>query len=62
LEKYQKNDDIFTNKIYNLIMRKNYIITVNGPGSSGKSSAALEVSKALGFAFLSTGNVYRSFA
>ncbi|MDR3249735.1 MAG: (d)CMP kinase [Mycoplasmataceae bacterium] len=43
-------------------MRKNYIITVNGPGSSGKSSAALEVSKALGFAFLSTGNVYRSFA
>jgi cytidylate kinase len=42
--------------------KKKYVITVNGPGSSGKSSAALEVAKALGFSFLSTGNVYRSYA
>ncbi|MDR2636547.1 MAG: (d)CMP kinase [Mycoplasmataceae bacterium] len=43
-------------------MKKNYVIVVNGPGSSGKSSAALEVAKSLGFSFLSTGNVYRSYA
>jgi cytidylate kinase len=41
---------------------KNYIICVNGPGSSGKSSAALEVAQSLKFSFMSTGNVYRSYA
>jgi len=39
-----------------------YKIIVNGPASSGKSSAALELSLALGFVFMSTGNVYRSYA
>jgi cytidylate kinase len=42
--------------------KKNYIITINGPSSSGKSSAGLEVAKSLNFSFLSTGNVYRSYA
>jgi len=43
-------------------MDKNYSIIVNGPASSGKSSAAFELSLALGFVFMSTGNVYRSYA
>ncbi|MDR2568531.1 MAG: (d)CMP kinase [Mycoplasmataceae bacterium] len=42
-------------------MTKTYTICVNGPGSSGKSSAAYEVSLCLKFAFLSTGNVYRAY-
>jgi cytidylate kinase len=42
--------------------KKDYVIEVNGPGSSGKSSAAFEMSIALGFSFISTGNIYRSYA
>jgi cytidylate kinase len=36
-------------------------ILINGPSSSGKSSAAYEVAGCLDFFFLSTGNVYRSY-
>lgn len=48
--------------MYRIMKNNNHVILVNGPGSSGKSSASLELANALHFSFLSTGNVYRSFA
>ena len=36
------------------------IITIDGPAGSGKSTAARELAKALGIAFLDTGATYRA--
>src|SRR5882757_3662471 len=38
------------------------IITIDGPGGAGKSSAARVLAKRLGFEFLDTGAMYRSVA
>src|SRR5437660_7969776 len=38
------------------------IITIDGPGGAGKSSAARALAKRLGFEFLDTGAMYRAVA
>src|SRR3954470_22324218 len=36
------------------------IVTIDGPAGAGKSSAARELARRLGFAFLDTGAMYRA--
>ncbi|MGB2824525.1 MAG: (d)CMP kinase, partial [Phycisphaerae bacterium] len=36
------------------------IVTIDGPAGSGKSTAARELARALGIAFLDTGATYRA--
>ncbi|TWU28265.1 (d)CMP kinase [Bythopirellula polymerisocia] len=38
------------------------IVTIDGPAGSGKSSAARQLAKRLGFLFLDTGSMYRAVA
>ena len=38
------------------------IVTIDGPAGSGKSSAARQLAKRLGFRFLDTGSMYRAVA
>jgi cytidylate kinase len=39
-----------------------YVVTIDGPGGSGKGSLALQVAKALGFHLLDSGAIYRLLA
>lgn len=41
---------------------ENYIITIDGPASAGKSSIGKIVAKKLNISFLSTGHIYRALA
>ena len=41
-------------------MRKSPIIAIDGPAGSGKSTAAKNLARALGFTFLDTGAMYRA--
>lgn len=43
-------------------MRKRLIITIDGPSGAGKSTIARLLSKALGYAFIDTGAMYRGIA
>jgi cytidylate kinase len=43
-------------------MTKKFIITIDGPGGSGKSSTAKRLAALLGFVYLDTGAMYRSVA
>ncbi|UCE67967.1 MAG: (d)CMP kinase [Candidatus Zixiibacteriota bacterium] len=43
-------------------MKKNIIITIDGPAGSGKSSTAKLLASMLGFVYLDTGAMYRSVA
>jgi len=43
-------------------VKKNIIITIDGPGGSGKSSTAKLLASRLGFVYLDTGAMYRSVA
>jgi cytidylate kinase len=43
-------------------MRRNIIITIDGPAGSGKSSTAKLLASKLGFIYLDTGAMYRSVA
>jgi len=43
-------------------MKKNIIITIDGPAGSGKSSTAKLLASRLGFVYLDTGAMYRSVA
>lgn len=42
--------------------KKRYIITIDGPAGSGKSTIARELAKRLKINFLSSGKIYRTFA
>jgi cytidylate kinase len=44
------------------VSRARPIVAIDGPVSAGKSSAARELARALGFAYLSTGAMYRAVA
>ena len=39
-----------------------YVVTIDGPGGSGKGSLALHVAKTLGFHLLDSGAIYRLLA
>ncbi len=41
-------------------MKKNTIITIDGPAGAGKTTVAKEVAKRLGFLYLDTGAMYRA--
>ena len=41
-------------------MKKNIIITIDGPAGAGKTTVAKEVAKRLGFLYLDTGAMYRA--
>jgi len=43
-------------------MNKNYIIVIDGPSGSGKSSTAKQLASLLNFIYLDTGAMYRSVA
>lgn len=43
-------------------MKKNLIITMDGPAGSGKSTAAKALARELGFLYLDTGAMYRAVA
>lgn len=43
-------------------MKQGLIITIDGPAGTGKSTAAREVAKRLGYLYLDTGAMYRSVA
>ena len=64
----QKSQDIiillplfFTQKYLNLVlMYKNFIIAIDGPAGSGKSTTAKKVAEALHFLYIDTGAMYRA--
>lgn len=43
-------------------MRHIYIIAIDGPAASGKSTTAKELARALGFTYIDTGAMYRAVA
>ena len=43
-------------------MKRNFIITMDGPAGSGKSTAAKALARKLGFLYLDTGAMYRAVA
>ena len=40
----------------------NYVVTIDGPAASGKSSVSREVASLLGWSWVSTGAFYRGLA
>jgi CMP/dCMP kinase len=51
---------LFTYSLTHLLTWTSMIVTIDGPAGAGKSSAARELARRLGFRFLDTGAMYRA--
>jgi len=43
-------------------MKKNLIITIDGPAGAGKSTVSKQLARELGYTYLDTGALYRALA
>lgn len=44
-----------------IVEKENFVVAIDGPSASGKSTVAKEISKILGINYLDTGAMYRAF-